>query len=168
MKKKYIRVIMKIIVAIILLLIPFISINSSNFNINKNEYDKIVVDAEDPSELIIIDGKDTLTEFCNKNSIKEVPKYISFNQLYGKNPFKILTRYKKGIPNNYIFEIYGEFEISSSDTIMFKVEDWNNIGNDKLILLDTIYMRYYQIIILILLLLLLCINIYNKKGAVSD
>lgn len=44
MKKKYIRVIMKIIVAIIISLIPFVSINSSNFNINKNEYDKIVVD----------------------------------------------------------------------------------------------------------------------------
>ena len=36
MKKKYIRVIMKVIVAIIILLIPFASINSSNFNINKS------------------------------------------------------------------------------------------------------------------------------------
>lgn len=162
MKKKYIRVIMKIIVAIIISLIPFVSINSSNFNINKNEYDKIVVDADDPSELIIIDGKDKLTEFCNNNSIKEVPKYISFNQLYGNNPFKILTRYKKGIPNNYIFEIYGEFEISSSGTIMFKVEGWKNIGNDKLILLDTIYMRYYKIMILIILLLIFSVKLSKK------
>ena len=112
--------------------------------------------------MIIIDGKDKLTEFCNKNLIKEVPKYISFNQLYGNNPFKILTRYKKGIPNNYIFEIYGEFEISSSGTIMFKVEGWKNIGNDKLILLDTIYMRYYKIMILIILLLIFSVKLSKK------
>lgn len=163
MKKKYIRVIMKVVVTIIILLIPFASINSSNFNINKNEYDKIVVDAEDPTELVIIDGRDKLMKFCNKNSVEKVPKYLSSNQLNGNNPIKILTRYKKGIPNNYIFEIYGNFEISSSGTIMFKVEEWNNIGNDKLILLDTIYMRYYKIIILIIILLIFSMKLYKKS-----
>ena len=163
MREKYIGIMIKIIVAILFLLIPFISINSSDFNINKNKYDKIIIDAEDPSELIIIEGKDKLIEFCNKNSVEKVPKYISFNQLSGKNPIKILTRYKKGIPNNYIFELYGEFEMSSSNTIMFKVEEWNNIGNDKLILLDTIYMRDYHIIILIILLLAFCIKSYKIR-----
>ena len=145
---------MKVVVTIIILLIPFASINSSNFNINKNEYDKIVVDAEDPTELVIIDGRDKLMKFCNKNSVEKVPKYLSS---------KILTRYKKGIPNNYIFEMYGNFEISSSGTIMFKVEEWNNIGNDKLILLDTIYMRYYKIIILIIILLIFSMKLYKKS-----
>ena len=160
---KCVRMIMKFIVVGIVLLIPFIPINSSTLDISKNENDKIVVDCEDLYELIIIEGKDKLIEFYNNNAIENVPRYLYSSQLKGKNPIKILTRYKNGVPNNYIFEMYGKFEISSSGIVTFNIDEWRNIGDDKLILLDTIYMKHYRISVLVIMVLILIITLYKKR-----
>lgn len=150
MKRKYLK---RLFLTIVMILILFIPINASTININKDKYDKITVDDENLPELVLITGKDKLKEFCNSNNVENLPKYLNTHEITGKNPINIITTYGTGVPCDYIFELYGHFELSESNEVNFKVLQWRNIGSSNILLWDTIYFRYYLIIAIVLILI---------------
>lgn len=159
-RKKYRKILITIILMGLATSIPFIPYNSSEIIKDNTLDDKIMVDANDPTDLKILEGENKLNEFCLSNN-----KFAHISDLTGNNPIHKLTTYSQGIPQRYIFNLYGEFEITQDGGVGFYVNEWENVGEPCIYLSDTIYMRYYipAMLLVILLGTTFIIDLLKKK-----
>lgn len=141
--KKIIYVLLIVLIIIGPFIIPYNSSKITSYNIEK---DKIVINAVDSDYLKLLEGKENLEQFSLSNNSET----IQLSDLTGNNPIHKITTYTEGIPQHYIFNLYGNFEMTHQGGVVFNIKAWENIGNSSICLIDTIYFRYYIALVILL------------------
>lgn len=140
------KAILKIILLIVILIIPFYPYKKQ---CNVKDFDKskvnLIIQYSDGSDTPnIIKGAAYIKSYASINGIKQID-YSKIN-LVGNLPYDEISTFNLG-ENKYVdFLVKGEFvedEINEDDILILKVIEWHPIGND-IKLMNTVFWHKYN------------------------